>query len=632
MGAIRKPAVHLNSSDLIPNKSTVATNQISIKKIGIVFISPEESHIESLLDYTPIIEYTKAHTLVSQVWSSRDLSMNNPFEMADLLKSNGIEKLIIAGEIPGFHKSYFSRAMQIAGKNIDNVSLAGFREFGILHPKELDLAKTVISCAINNVPFEIVATPDEVEVNPETLIIGGGIAGVQASLEIADAGQKVHLVERTGTVGGFMATFDKTFPTLDCAACILTPKMGEVGQHSNINLMTYSEVKEIKGSPGNYTVKVLKKARFINIDTCIGCGSCAEKCPGKVASEFDSGTTIRRAAYIPFPQAVPNKYLIDGEHCTYIQKKKCGVCLKKCPVPDCINFDEKDEEVTFNVGNIIITTGFKPFDAARDDRYGYGKFPNVVTSLEFERLVNASGPTGGQVFLRTQDKKGNWIFKAEGESPKEVAIIHCIGSRDRNFNKHCSKVCCMYSLKLAHLVVEKLPETKVYQYYIDMRAFGKGYEDFYNRIKNEGVNVIRGRPAKITQVDDKLLLRSEDITAGRLVEHKVDMVVLSVGMEPREDAGKVAEMVGISQSTDGWFVESDYVNNPTGTFRGGISIAGACQGPKDIPDTVAQASAAASRVLQSIMNGRVKGDMNDLSLVEMEGRIKNWPDNPSADE
>lgn len=622
MSFTTKTVSNPDSTEVNGNSPSGASGDIARMKTGIVFISEAESPLENPFDLSPVLDYARSHTLVSQVWSTGDLPMGNPSKMGELLRANQIERLIIAGDVPGFHKPFFSRAMEMAGNSAGDVSLAGFREHGISGPEDIDLAKTVISCAISAVPFEIVATPDEVEVNPETLVVGGGIAGIQASLEIADAGQKVHLVERTGTIGGFMATYDKTFPTLDCAACILTPKMGEVGQHPNINLMTYSEVKDIKGTPGNYTVTILKKARYINTDTCIGCGSCAEKCPGKTPSEFDSATTIRRAAYIPFPQAVPNKYLIDGEHCTYIQKKKCGVCLKKCPVPDCINFDETDEEVTFTVGNIIVATGFKPFDAARDERYGYGKFPNVVTSLEFERLVNASGPTGGQIFLRSQDKKGNWIFKPDGESPGEVAIIHCVGSRDRNFNKYCSKVCCMYSLKLAHLVVEKLPETKVYEFYIDMRAFGKGYEDFYNRIREEGVNTIRGRTAKITQEDDKLLLRGEDITGGRLLEQKVDMVVLSVGMEPREDAGDVAEMVGIPQSADGWFLESDYVGNPTGTFKGGISVAGACQGPKDIPDTVAQASAAASRVLQSIMNNRVRGDMRGLSLEEMEGRIQ----------
>jgi heterodisulfide reductase subunit A len=437
--------------------------------------------------------------------------------------------------------------------------------------------------------------------NPATLVIGAGIAGIQASLEIADAGHQVFLVERTGTIGGYMATFDKTFPTLDCAACILTPKMVEVVQNQKIKLMTRSEVKSISGSPGNFTVKILKKARYVNLSTCIGCGICSEKCPVRTPSEFDSQTSVRKAIYIPFPQAVPNKYLIDPEHCTTLIGKKCGVCAKVCPVPNCINYQEKDVETEITVGNIILATGYKPFDARRDSRFGYGTFPNVVTSLEFERLVNAAGPTGGAIVERSQDKKGNWVFQPGSPAPARVAIIHCVGSRDENFNRYCSKVCCMYSLKLAHLVVEKLPQAQVFEYYIDIRAAGKGYEEFYNRIKHEGVKIIRGRTAKIEQKDGKLWLRGEDILAGRLLEQTVDMAVLAVGLEPQEDARELATMAGITQSADGWYQEADYQLDPTGTVRDGILIAGVCQGPKDIPDTVAHASAAASRVLQKIM-------------------------------
>jgi heterodisulfide reductase subunit A len=458
---------------------------------------------------------------------------------------------------------------------------------------------------ISEFKSKAVAT-EESTVHPDTLVIGGGIAGIQASLEIANAGHKVFLAERTGTIGGYMATFDKTFPTLDCAACILTPKMVEVGQHPNIRLLTCSEVKSIDGTPGNYRVKILVKARYVNLATCIGCGTCAEKCPVKVQSEFDSGTMMRKAVYIPFPQAVPNKYLIDSEHCTYLQTKKCGVCAKICPVPDCINYEEKDEELEITVGNIIISTGFKPFDAARDVRFGYGVFPNVVTSLEFERIVNASGPSSGNIFLRSQDKKGNWIFQPEGTKPESIAIIHCIGSRDENFNKYCSKVCCMYSLKLAHLVVEKLPDAKVYEYFIDIRAFGKGYEEFYKRIEHEGVQLIRGRTAKIEQKNSKLVLRSENIEAGKIVEQEVDMVILAVGLEPRSDAESLAKMSGISCGDDGWFKEFNYITDSTGTSKEGIFIAGVCQGPKDIPDTVVQASAAASSVLKNIMGSSRK--------------------------
>jgi heterodisulfide reductase subunit A len=387
--------------------------------------------------------------------------------------------------------------------------------------------------------------------------------------------------------------------------------------------MTYSKVQEVSGVPGNYTVKILKKARKINLETCIGCGTCAEKCPSKAPSEFDANTTLRRAAYIPFPQAVPNKYLIDDSICTYTLKGKCGACVKVCPVPGCINLDEKDEVVEINVGNIIVATGFKTFNATKFAQFGYGKFPNVLTSIELERLINAAGPTGGKIAKRVQDKKGNWVFSTDSiYTPKSIAIIHCIGSRDVNHNKYCSKVCCMYSLKLAHLLKEKLPDSEINEYYIDIRAYGKGYEEFYNRIKKEGVNIVRGRPAKVEQYGDELIVRCEDIERARMIEQRVDMVILAVGTEPRTDSEKVAEMLGITVDTYGWFKEFNYISDPVNTFSGGIAIAGACQGPKDIPDTVAQASAAASRVLQSIAKNKIRNGIRNLSLEQIETKAK----------
>ena len=314
--------------------------------------------------------------------------------------------------------------------------------------------------------------------------------------------------------------------------------------------------------------------------------------------------------------------MIDKENCTYIKSKKCGVCAKVCPVPGCIDYEAKDQELEVTVGNIIVTTGYKPFDAARDDRFGYGKYPNVVTSLEFERIVNASGPTGGYIKYRTQDKKGNWVFQPEGGEPQKVAIIHCVGSRDENYNKYCSKVCCMYSLKLAHLVTEKLPNAEVFEYYIDIRAFGKGYEEFYKRIKHEGISIIRGRTAKVEEKEGKLWLRSEDIVNEKIIEQQIDMVILAVGLEPREDANDLAKMLNLQQSDGGWFVESNYISNPVNTLTGGISVAGVCQGPKDIPDTVAQASAAASRVLQNIMSGKISGSIKDVTLADVEKNIE----------
>ncbi len=561
------------------------------------------------------------HPDVNIVWKSSGIDISNPDAFTEQLKNNDIKRIIIAGFETGFYKPFIARVAYMAGLSTEQIFTADFKEFGALYLHNTDRAMAILESAVYGVPFEFSALPDENPVKQETLVIGGGIAGIQASLEIANAGYKVYLVEKTGTIGGHMAMFDKTFPTLDCAACILTPKMVEVGQHPNIELMSYSEVTGVEGNPGDYDVKVLKKARRVDLAKCIGCGECSMKCPAKAPSEFDAGTTMRKAIYIPFPQAVPNKYLIDAESCIYVQKGKCGVCKKACPA-DCIDLDEKDQEITVNVGNIIVATGFEVFDALKIDKYGYGKYPNVLTSLEFERLINAAGPTSGSITFRTQDKKGNWIFEPDKGEPESLALIHCIGSRDENHNKYCSRVCCMYSLKLAHLIKEKLPKAEVNEYYIDMRAFGKGYEEFYERIKDEGVNIIRGRTAKVENKNGKLILRSEDILNDKIIEQEVDMVVLAVGLEPRKDSNKVAEMLGIQHSEDGWFTEKHNVFNTTDTFSGGITIAGVCQGPKDIPDSVAQGSAAAARVLNSIIKGKIKQSTKEMSFDEIVTKAK----------
>lgn len=582
-------------------------------KTGVYFCKHLNGHPDSL-SMDELISFVRDLPEVAMVWEPAGLNVEDPGLLAEKIRENNLTRIVLAGHRPGYIQPAFTKAMALAGQDPANVAVASFHEYSVTTKKDTDIAKAILACAVLNVPFELAALPSENKVHPDTLVIGGGIAGIQASLEIANSGHKVYLLERTGTIGGHMAMFDKTFPTLDCAACILTPKMVEVGQHPNIELMTYCEVKGVSGEPGNFKVKILKKARRVNLATCIGCGLCAEKCPGKAPSEFDNGTTMRTAIYIPFPQAVPNKYLIDADSCTYVLKGKCGVCVKICPVKDCINLDEKDSEVEMTVGNIIVATGFKTFDPTRAEQFGYRKFPNVVTSLEFERLVNAAGPTGGLIRYRSQDKKGNWIFSPDSDEPRSLALIHCIGSRDENYNKYCSRVCCMYSLKLAHLIKEKIPDAEVCEYYIDMRAFGKGYEEFYERIKEEGVKIIRGKTASVKESDGQLLIRSEDIHQGRIIEKKVDMVVLAVGLEPREDSAEVAKMLGLERESDGWFTEANYLADPTSTFAGGIFIAGLCQGPKDIPDTVAQASAAASRVLQSIIRGKVKTSIKDIPL------------------
>jgi heterodisulfide reductase subunit A len=555
------------------------------------------------------------------VWNDKCVPVYDPLAMSKLIKSCQIKKIIVVGHSVGFYKTFLAKSLLMAGLTGDEIDLLNFREYGIFKKYNAPYAASVIICKLLGVEVESVY-PDQVHpVNEATLIIGGGIAGIQAALEIANSKHKVYLVEKSGTIGGHMAMFDKTFPTLDCAACILTPKMVEVGQHPFIELLSNSEVSFINGVAGNYKVRIVKKARRVSTALCIGCGTCAEKCPKLAPSEFDAGTTMRKAIYIPFPQAVPNKYLIDPEFCTYVENGKCGICAKVCPVPNCINLDEEEHEVEVSVGNIIIATGFKTFNARRIEQYGYGKYPNVLTSIEFERLLNASGPTGGSIRFRSTDKKGNSIFSSESEEPKSIAFIHCIGSRDHHFNKYCSRVCCMYSLKMAHLAREKLPEASIFEYYIDMRAFGKGYEEFYERVKKENIHIQRGKAARVLPAGDKLFIRTEDIEGQKIELQEVDMVVLAVALEPNEGYDWLSEMLGIPVDEYGWFVESNYLNNPVDTHMAGIHIAGACQGPKDIPDTVAQASAAASRVIQSIMRKTVNNPVRDIYPEELMPRL-----------
>ena len=585
-----------------------------IKPTG-VFLAFNLSDLNGI-DPMELGEYVKKIPGIRKVWISGEELNPDPRKILTEINEHKLKRIILAGYEPGMYKSAFSYAMNEAGLDIRDVGLASFSEYAV---KTIDEAKAVLYCTIFGIPYPEARKNGSAIVLSETLVIGAGIAGIQAALEIADSGNKVYLVERTGTIGGHMAMFDKTFPTLDCAACILTPKMVDVGQHPNIELITLGEVSELKGSTGNFEVTINKKARYVDENACIGCGVCSEKCPQNTYSEFDASTTLRKAIYIPFPQAVPNKYLIDAKNCRFIQEEKCGVCQKVCPA-ECIDFNDQDKDIHIKVGNIVVATGFKTFDPGKIKEFGYGKFPNVLTSLEFERLINAAGPTGGNIRYRTEDKKGNWVFKPKGSEPERIALIHCIGSRDRNYNEYCSRVCCMYSLKLAHLVKEKLPESEVYEYYIDMRAFGKGYEEFYNRIKEEGVHIIRGRTARIAQEDGHLTLRTEDILNHRLIEQEVDMVVLAVGLEPRSDAEKLADLLGIKREASGWFLETTTGCDQCSTLDQGIHLAGVCQGPKDIPDSVAQGSAAASKVLQNIIKGKVDTDISGLHDIELRAK------------
>jgi len=375
--------------------------------------------------------------------------------------------------------------------------------------------------------------------------------------------------------------------------------MASVRSHKNIEMMTYSEVMDISGFVGNFKVRIKRKPRYVNASKCTGCGTCQDKCPVKVDNEFDVGMGKRKVIYTPFPQAVPNVPVIDRDHCTYFLKGKCRACQILCEAK-AIDFEQKEKIDEVDVGNIIVTTGFDSFDPTVAAQFGFGRYDNVLTGIQFERMSNASGPTSGKLVMK------------DGSTPKSVAILHCIGSRDVNYHEYCSRVCCMYSLKFSHLVREKIPDAEIYQMYIDLRCFGKGYEEFYNRLQEEGVNFIRGRAGEVTNIAEtpeekgKLVVLVEDTLIRKQRRIPVDMVVLSTALEPRTDANEVARLFSISRSKDGFFLEKHPKLDPIATTTDGVFIAGCCQGPKDIPDTVAQASAAAARVLSMISKGVVE--------------------------
>jgi heterodisulfide reductase subunit A len=375
--------------------------------------------------------------------------------------------------------------------------------------------------------------------------------------------------------------------------------MASVRSHENIELLTYSEVMEVSGYVGNFKVKIKKKPRYVDENKCTGCGTCQDKCPMKSDSEFDFGIGKRKVIYTPFPQAVPNIPVIDRERCTYFLKGKCRACEKFCEA-QAIDFEQTDKLVDLDVGCIIVTTGFAPFDPTPMSQFGYGRYDNVITGFQFERMSSASGPTGGKIVLK------------DGTEPRSLAILHCIGSRDLNYHEYCSRVCCMYSLKFAHLIREKIPGAEIYDLYIDLRCFGKGYEEFYNRLQEEGVNFIRGRAGEVTDIAEtpeekgRLVVLCEDTLIGRQRRLPVDMVILSNALEPRVDAGEIAKLFSISRSKDGFFMEKHPKLDPVATTTDGVFVAGCCQGPKDIPDTVAQASAAAARAMAMISKGSVE--------------------------
>ena len=504
------------------------------------------------------------------------------------------------------HETTFRKAGAKAGLNPYMVEVANIREqCSWVHKdiatgteKAIILGKAAIAKVTLNTPL----TPGESPVTKRALVIGGGIAGIQTALDIADAGFEVDIVEKKPTIGGKMAQLDKTFPTLDCAACILTPKMVEVAQNEKIRIFSYSEVTEVKGFVGNFTAKIKKKARYVKEDVCTGCGICTEKCPmKKVPNEFNLGMNNRTAIYIPFAQAVPKVATIDASNCTMMKSGKCGLCAKLCTA-GAIDYTQKDEFIEENYGAIVVATGYNPISMDKFDEFAYNQSKDVITSLEFERLTNAAGPTAGKL-LRPSD----------GKHPQTIVFVQCVGSRCENCaekgKEYCSKICCMYTAKHAMLTRDKYPDTDVYVFYIDVRTPGKAFDEFYRRAVEEyGVHYIKGMVGKVTPEGDKLMVRASDLLANTQLNIAADLVVLAAAIEPDKSARPLATMLTASMDTNDFFTEAHPKLRPVESPTAGVFLSGACQGPRDIPETVAQAGAAASKVIGLLAKDKLTGN------------------------
>jgi len=521
----------------------------------------------------------------------------------DLIKKDirelSIDRVVVAACSPRMHEMTFRNAISSEGLNPYCLNIANIREQCSWVHKDrkeaTEKAKQLLRAAVARVLRQEGLTPRKVEIKPSVLVVGAGIAGIQAALTIANEGTKVYLVEKAPYIGGHMAQLDKTFPTLDCASCIFTPRRLKWPEAKNIELLVCSEVEEVKGYVGNFTVTIKRHPTYVDFNRCTGCGDCTEACVLKkgVPSEFEEGMAKRRAIYIAFPQAIPLKAVVDKESCLLLTKGKCKkTCVEACKA-EAINFDQKEEIVEKEVGSIILATGYDLFDPHLLPQYGYGVYENVISNLQFERLASPSGPTRGEVLLR------------DGTVPKGIAFLHCIGSRDENANLYCSRVCCMASMKQAHLAKEKTG-AEIFEFYIDINAFGKGYQEFYKRVREEGIYFIRGKGSEIFKRDGRLVVAAEDTLLGTPVEIPVDMVVLGTGLTKRREAERVAQIFGISQSADGFFMEAHPKLRPVSTNVDGIFLAGCCQGPKDIPDTVAQASAAAAEAIVLTTQGQIE--------------------------
>ena len=564
-----------------------------MQRIG-VFVCWCGSNIAATVDVAAVAEAMKHEAGVVFAADYQYMCSEGGQKMIrDAIKEHNLTGIVVCSCSPRMHEATFRRTATLAGLNPYMVEIANIREHcSWIHKDKAEATEKAIilaRAAVAKVHLNAPLISGESPVTKRALVIGGGIAGIQTALDIADAGFEVDIVEKTPTIGGRMAQLDKTFPTLDCAACILTPKMVDAAQSDKIDLLTYSEVESVSGFVGNFTVKIRKKARFVDPTKCTGCGDCTAKCPSKKGlDEFNMGLQNRGAIYIPFAQAIPKMATIDPEQCIKLKTGKCGLCEKVCSA-GAINYKQEDEIIERQYGAIVAATGFKPIDAKKYDEYGYSENPDVVTSLEFERLMNAAGPS-----------KGTLLRPSDNEHPHDIVFIQCVGSRcaDSRGKSYCSKICCMYTAKHAMLVREKYPDVNVHVFYIDIRTPGKNFDEFYRRaVEQYNVDYIKGMVGKVWKNGKKLVVQGSDLLNGEQLQLETDMVVLATAIEPDPSARSVATMLTASMDTNDFFTEAHAKLRPVESPTAGVFLSGTCQGPKDVPETVAQASAAASKVI-----------------------------------
>ena len=524
----------------------------------------------------------------------------------DAVKEHNLTGIVVCSCSPRMHEATFRKTAAAAGLNPYMVEIANIREQCSWVHKDIasGTEKAIIlgKAAIAKVNLNAPLTPGESPVTKRALVIGGGIAGIQTALDIADAGFEVDIVEKQPTIGGKMAQLDKTFPTLDCAACILTPKMVDVAQNDKIRIFSYSEVTDVHGFVGNFDVTIKKKARYVKEDICTGCGACVEKCPmKKVPNEFNLGMDNRRAVYIPFAQAVPKVATIDPNACNMLKNGKCGLCAKICTA-GAIDYTQKDEIIKEKYGAIVVATGFNPISREKFDEFAYNQSKDVITSLEFERLTNAAGPSAGKL-----------VRPSDGKHPHTIVFVQCVGSRCESCaekgKEYCSKICCMYTAKHAMLTRDKYPDTEVYVFYIDVRTPGKNFDEFYRRAVEEyGVKYVKGMVGKIVPEGDKLKVQASDLLSNKQLHIDADLVVLAAAIEPDKSARSLATMLTASMDTNDFFTEAHPKLRPVESPTAGVFLSGACQGPKDIPETVSQAGAAASKVIGLLSKNKLTGN------------------------